>query len=248
MKTMERVNILGVNVTVTDLPGALSAVEAEKAALNGRYICVCNVHTTVMAHDDPAMLAAENGAALVLPDGGPLSVVQRRRGYVNAARVTGPDFMEAVLARSGKTGWRHYFYGSTEQTQRALFAALTERYPGLHIAGGRASAFRPLTEAENQEILDEIDAVRADFVWVGLGAPRQELWMAENAGKTHALMVGVGGAFDVFSGNVKRAPDWMQRCCLEWLFRLLQEPRRLFKRYFVTNTRFLWLLFKERGR
>ncbi len=242
----ERVRILGVNVSVTDPARALAAIEEHLDAWRGRYITACNVHTTVTAHDDPALCAAENGAVLTLPDGKPLTLVQRKRGHAGAGHVPVTALMERVLAESAAHGYRHYFYGSTERTQALLRERLNRDYPGVIVAGSEPSVFRPLTREENGALVDRINAAAPDFVWVGLGAPRQELWMAQNAGAVNALMLGVGGGFDVLAGNMKRAPRWMQTLCLEWLFRMLQEPKRLFHRYLLTNTRFLYLLGRER--
>ena len=247
MEKRIRTSILGVQYDVVRFDETADAVCAAHDALRGAYICVGNVHTTVMAHDDPAFLAAENGAYRMLPDGRPISILQRKRGFREAEQVTGPDLMGAILARSAENGYTHFFYGSTVETQNKLCGRLRARYPGICVLGGEPSVFRPLTEEENDALVRRINALRPDFVWVGLGAPRQELFMQHNCGRVDAIMLGVGGAFDVYADNVKRAPVWMQRMCLEGLYRLLQEPKRLFKRYLVTNTRFLYLLWKERG-
>ena len=158
----------------------------------------------------------------------------------DAARVTGPDLMRELLEESGKKHYRHYFYGSTQETLDILREKITEKYPGAVIAGMYSPPFRPLTADEDTEIVEKINAAKPDFVWVGLGAPKQERWMAAHENRVQALMLGVGAAFDYEAGNIRRAPAWMQRCNLEWLYRLMQDPKRLFKRYFVTNTKFLW--------
>lgn len=242
------VNILGTNVTVTSPDDALAAIRENLDAWRGRYIVACNVHAVVTAHDDAAFRAAENGAVMALPDGKPLCLVQRRRGYGNAGHAPITTLMEAILTDASMRGARHYFYGSTEETQRKLVHKLRERNPEIKIVGSEPSVFRPLTPTETDALLNRMRDAAPDCIWIGLGVPRQELMMAETAAKTHSLMLGVGGGFDVLSGNVKRAPLWMQRMCLEWLYRLMQEPKRLFKRYFITNTRFLWLLLTERSR
>lgn len=244
---MERAEILGVQVSVTDMEKAYQAIAANLEAWRGRYVTACNVHAAVTAQDDPELMAAENGAALTLADGKPLALAQRKRGFPEAGHVPITALMERILAESAKHGWRHYFYGSTVKTQARLMEKLKETYPGAVAVGSEPSVFRPLTEEENQALAERVNAAKPDFLWVGLGAPRQELFMAKNAGAIQALMLGVGGGFDVLSGNVKRAPAWMQKLCLEWLYRLLQEPKRLFKRYLITNTKFLYLLFRERG-
>ena len=148
--------------------------------------------------------------------------------------------MQQMLRAGGETPYRHYFYGSTPETLALLRQKIEQAYPGAVIAGMESPPFRPLTPEEDAAAVARINAARPDFVWVGLGAPKQEFWMARHQGAVRALMIGVGAAFDYEAGNIRRAPAWMQRCSLEWLYRLLQDPRRLFKRYFVTNTRFLW--------
>ncbi len=246
MGTLPFVNILGTNVTVTDPASALALVERNHTKWRGRYIVACNVHAVVTALDNAAFCAAENEAVLALPDGKPLTIVQRRNGHPDAGHVPITALMESILSVSPSRGYRHYFYGSTEETQALLQERLQQRYPGIQIVGSKPSVFRPLTTEEKESLYADINAAAPDFLWVGLGVPRQELFMSEAAERVHALMLGVGGGFDVLCGNVQRAPVWMQRMCLEWLYRLLQEPKRLFRRYFITNTRFLWLLVKER--
>lgn len=155
-------------------------------------------------------------------------------------RTTGPDYLKEVLSISAQEGYRHYFYGSTEETLNRLQLVLKEEYPEVEVAGMYSPPFRALTDEEDREIVKLINMSNADFVWVGLGAPKQEYWMAEHQGKINGFMVGVGAAFDYLAGNIERAPMWMQKCNLEWLYRLMQEPKRLFKRYFYTNTKFIW--------
>lgn len=237
--------IRGVNIAVTDMEKTVRCVEEHLEDWRGEYICVANVHTTVTAHDDPTYLEVQNGAVLALPDGGPLSQYSRRKGFVDAARVTGPDLMKEMLRESAQKHYRHYFYGSTPETLDILRRTITENYPGALIAGMFSPPFRPLTPAEDAAAVAAINEAHPDFVWVGLGAPKQERWMAHHQGAVHALMIGVGAAFDYEAGNIRRAPLWMQRCNLEWLYRLLQDPRRLFMRYFVTNAKFLWWTWRH---
>lgn len=215
--------------------------------LKGQYICVSNAHTCVMAHDDPDYWSCQAESVMSLPDGKPLSVVGRKT-VPSMDRVTGPDLMREVFARSVEHGWSHFFYGDRQETLDALRNALESDYQGLVIAGMEPSVFRPLTAAEKDELAERISASGADFCWVALGAPRQEVFMHDLKGKTGALMLGVGGAFNVLAGTVPEAPRWMQNLSLEWLYRLIQEPRRLFKRYAVTNTKFLFYLFTNAKR
>ena len=237
--------IMGVRIAVTDMETPVRRIEEHLDDWRGEYICVANVHTTVTAHDDPSYRAVQNGAVMALPDGGPLSQYSRRKGFAQAARVTGPDLMKEMLRESAQKHYRHYFYGSTQETLDILREKITRNYPGAVIAGMASPPFRPLTEEEDAAAVAAINEARPDFVWVGLGAPKQERWMAAHQGRVHALMLGVGAAFDYEAGNIRRAPRWMQRCNLEWLYRLLQDPKRLFKRYFVTNTKFLWWTWRH---
>lgn len=237
--------IMGVRIAVTDMETTVRRIEEHLDDWRGEYICVANVHTTVTAHDDPSYRAVQNGAVMALPDGGPLSQYSRRKGFAQAARVTGPDLMKEMLRESAQKHYRHYFYGSTQETLDILRERITRNYPGAVIAGMVSPPFRPLTEEEDAAAVAAINEARPDFVWVGLGAPKQERWMAAHQGRVHALMLGVGAAFDYEAGNIRRAPRWMQRCNLEWLYRLLQDPKRLFKRYFVTNTKFLWWTWRH---
>lgn len=229
--------VMGVNVAVLDLPAAAALLEAHVDDWRGRYVCVTNVHTAVTAHEDPAYRAVQNGAVLVLPDGAPLAAYSRRHGFAQARRVAGPDLFRAMLGAG--TGRRHYFYGGSEVTAAALREVLPRRYPGLVIAGIESPPFRPLTAEEDAAAVARINAAGPDYVWVGLGAPKQENWMAAHAGRVDAVMLGVGAAFDFEAGTVARAPRWMQEHSLEWLWRLSQDPGRLFSRYLRTNTKFL---------
>lgn len=234
--------ILKTNINVTNMAETIQYVTENLEKLRGKYICVSNVHTTVMSYEDEAYRNIQNSAAMVLPDGKPLSVVSRLRGFKEAQKVSGPDLMPEIFGLSEKRGYTHYFYGSTEETLEKLKEALMVRYPKLKISGMYSPPFRPLTEAEDEEIIRQINEASPDFIWVGLGAPKQEMWMYDHRDKLCGIMFGVGAGFDFHAGTVKRAPVWMQKCGLEWLYRLTQDPKRLFKRYAVTNVKFLWLL------
>ena len=234
------VNILGVNIAAIDMNWLLQFTQENIEKLSGDYICVSNVHTTVMSYEDVEYNAVQNGGILAIPDGGPLSSIGKKRGAANISRTTGPSYMGEVLKQSAGHGWKHYFYGSTQETLDKLRGALEREYPSLSVVGMYSPPFRPMTAEEDEQIIAEINAAAPDFLWVGLGAPKQEKWMAAHQGKVKGLMVGVGAAFDYYAGNIQRAPEWMQNANLEWLYRLMQDPKRLFKRYFVTNTKFIW--------
>lgn len=245
VQMMDTCNIMGVDIVVIDMEKTLNLIDTKLEEWRGKYICVANVHTTVTAHDNSSYRAVQRGAVMALPDGGPLSAYSREHGYAEAQRVTGPDLMREILKISAKKGWRHYFYGSTQETLDLLAKKLQERYPGVQIAGMYSPPFREMTPQEDAECVLKINETKPDFVWVGLGAPKQEIWMAAHEDRVNALMIGVGAAFDYEAGNIKRAPMWMQRHSLEWLYRLLQDPRRLFKRYFTTNVKYLWWKWRQ---
>ncbi|MBU9735568.1 WecB/TagA/CpsF family glycosyltransferase [Lachnospiraceae bacterium ASD3451] len=208
--------------------------------LSGDYICISNVHTTVTSFEDEEYCAVQNGGLMAIPDGGPLSTVGHMRGYKNMSRTTGPDLMGQIFKISAQKGYRHFFYGSTANTLKKLADKLLESYPGITIAGMYSPPFRPLTNEEDRFIINKINSLEVDFIWIGLGAPKQEVFMAEHQGKITGLMIGVGAGFDYYAGNIMRAPQWMQKMNLEWLYRLIQDPFRLFYRYFHSNKKFIW--------
>ncbi len=242
---MRYCTILGTNINVTNMQETTDYLTGNLEQLRGSYVCVSNVHTTVMAYRDEAYRAIQNNAAMALPDGKPLSIVSRKRGYTEAQRVPGPDLMPELFRLSAAGGYRHYFYGSTEDTLKKLKRNLKEKYPFLQIAGMYAPPFRPLTDEEDRRIVQRINDAKPDFIWVALGAPKQEKWMSQHQGKVNGVMLGVGAAFDFIAGTVKRAPRWMQEMCLEWLYRIMQDPVRLIPRYFSTNLTFLSKVFLE---
>lgn len=233
-------NIMGVDIAAINMKWLLDFTYMNIGRLSGDYCCVSNVHTTVLSYKNQEYCAIQNGGALAIPDGGPLSSVGRSRGYRGMERTAGPDYMREVLKASMKKGYRHYFYGSTDETLEKMRRNLEVEYPTLQIAGMYSPPFRDLEADEDMDIINRINASDADFVWIGLGAPRQELWMAGHQGKIRGFMVGVGAGFDYLAGNISRAPEWMQRRNLEWVYRLIQEPGRLFKRYIETNVSFIW--------
>ena len=239
--------ILNVNIIVTNMEKTVQFIEENIQKLKGEYVCVSNGHTTVTAYEDLNYLNVQNSAVLAFPDGEPLSIVSRKRGFKDAQRVTGPDFMEQMFLKGNEgDGLKHFFYGGTQETLDELEKELRKKYPGLQIAGMYSPPFRPLTEEEDLEVIKMINDSKADIIWVGLGAPKQENWMYAHKGKLAGLMFGVGAGFDYHAGKLKRAPKWMQKMSLEWLVRLCQDPRRLWKRYLVTNVKFIWYVLRER--
>lgn len=245
---LEYCTILNTKINVTNMKKTITYISDHLEQLRGKYICVSNVHTTVMAYKDAEYRKVQNCAAMALPDGKPLSIVSRRRGFIDAQRVPGPDLMPKIFEISREKGYRHYFYGSSEKTLKNLRDKLERKYPYLQIAGMYSPPFRSLTEKEDEEITHQINETKPDFVWVALGAPKQEKWMYEHMDKVNGIMLGVGAAFDFEAGTVKRAPLWMQEMCLEWFYRILQDPVRLIPRYFKTNISFLWNVSRETKR
>ncbi|MFJ7679197.1 WecB/TagA/CpsF family glycosyltransferase [Peribacillus sp. NPDC097198] len=238
-------NILGVNIAAINMEWLLNYLNTNVKSesnnrLAGDYICVSNVHTTVISYEDADYCKIQNSGLMAIPDGGPLSTLGRKRGYKIMSRTSGPNLMGELFGVSVKNSYRHYFYGSTEETLGKLYTKLKITYPGIQIAGMYSPPFRQLKEEEDVAIVNHINETNPDFVWIGLGAPKQEIWMAEHQGKVNGLMLGVGAGFDYFAGNIYRAPEWMQKYNLEWLYRMIQDPKRLFKRYWATNRKFIW--------
>lgn len=233
-------NILGVNIAAISMPWLMEFTNKYIKELSGDYLCVSNVHTTVIAWENEDYRQVQNGGIMAIPDGGPLAVLSRHRGFTQTRRTDGPNYMLEVLKVSAEKGYRHFFYGSTEETLEGMKTALERDYPGIQIAGMYSPPFRPLTEEEDREVVKMLNDAQADFIWIGLGAPKQERFMAAHQGQIHGLMVGIGAGFDYLAGNIKRAPQWMQDRSLEWFYRMLQDPKRLFWRYVRTNSIFVW--------
>jgi len=246
MQNPPRVNILGVGVSAIDMRFALSKIDEWITNHDLAYICVTNVHVLMESYRSPKLRMVLNNAGMVTPDGMPLVWGCRLSGFQYVQRVYGPDLFFAACEQSLVTGWKHYLYGGDSGVSEQLAKQLFKRFPTLKIVGYDSPPFRPLTPEEDQIAIDRINASGADIVWVGLGAPKQELWMAEHLGKINApVMIGVGAAFDFHAGLKPQAHPWMQRSGLEWLFRLVTEPRRLWKRYLVNNPLFLILVFLQ---
>lgn len=240
-KPFPRVDILGVGVSAITMEMALHRIDRWIARREPHYVCVATTHSINECHDDSRLREINQRAGMVTPDGMPLVWISHLRGFRHVERVYGPDLMAAVCARSVTAGYRHFLYGGwPPDVVEKLCANLRQRFAGLKIVGTHVPPRRPLTAEEDEEIVAKINNAGPDIVWVGIGAPRQELFMGEHIGKLHApVLVGVGAAFDFHAGTKRQAPRWMMRSGLEWLFRLLQEPRRLGPRYLVNNPRFI---------
>lgn len=227
-----RLNILGVKISAIRLEQAVEIIMGWLAARTPNYVCVTPAHAIMDCQRDPALKAMFNASGLTTPDGMSVVWLLRWNGYPQVNRVYGPDLMKAVCAASLQAGYRHYFYGGKPGVAEKLAANLTSAYPGLAVAGCYSPPFHELSAAEDCQIISQINASGADIVWVGISSPRQEHWMHDHLGKLNApVMLGVGAAFDFLSGEKSQAPRWMQRSGLEWLFRLFNEPRRLWPRY-----------------
>jgi N-acetylglucosaminyldiphosphoundecaprenol N-acetyl-beta-D-mannosaminyltransferase len=240
------VNILGVGITPVNLDQAVETLEKWRQEGRREYVCCTSVHGLVEAQRDPEVRCALNRAGLATEDGMPLVWWCRRSGFADAGRVAGSDLLMAMCEIGARRGHRHYFYGGSARVCEKLVSRLTQRFPGFVVAGFRSPPFRPLTEVEDADDIAAINGTRPDFVWVGLGMPKQEKWMAQHVGKVNAAaLLGVGAAFDFLSGEKPRAPVWMQRSGVEWLFRLVTEPRRLAHRYLVDNSIFMARTFQQ---
>jgi N-acetylglucosaminyldiphosphoundecaprenol N-acetyl-beta-D-mannosaminyltransferase len=239
-------NILGVKVSDTDLKRALQQIQAWIDTQDRQYVCVANVHTLTESQRDARLRRINNAAGMVTPDGMPLVWLSRWQGHPQVSRVYGPDLLLAACAASQQAGWSHYFYGGAPGVAGLLATRLKERFPQLKIAGAVTPPFRPLTPEEDHADIAQINAAAPDILWVGLGAPKQEYWMAAHREQISApVMIGIGAAFDFHAGLKPQAPLWMQRSGFEWFFRLLHEPRRLWKRYLINNPLFLALCFLQ---
>lgn len=238
--TAETCEILGSRISVLDCSETVMALRSFIDDGRKTYVCVTNVHTTVEGWKDPAFQAVTNGAALATADGVPLLWASKALKPAIHGRSSGPDILHLFLDADHGRRHRHFFFGSTPETLSKMVTNIGKLWPGTQIAGSFSPPFAPPSAETDRKHADLINKSGADIVWVGLGAPKQELWMARlRPFLEPAVLVGVGAAFDFFAGTKPRAPIWMQKAGLEWLFRLGSEPRRLFKRYAVTNTLFL---------
>ncbi|MDQ6884420.1 MAG: WecB/TagA/CpsF family glycosyltransferase, partial [Candidatus Dormibacteraeota bacterium] len=234
------VNVLGVGISPINMEQALTQLDAWIAHRDREYVCICNVHSVMECRRSEATRHVFNAAGMVTPDGMPLVWLLRMAGQRHVSRVYGPDLMLAVMERSPKAGYRHFFYGGGEGVADQLRDRLIRRFPGTRIVGTLTPAFGSVDALATPETAAAINATGADIVWVGVSSPKQDLWMSRMRPALEApVLIGVGAAFDFHAGRIRQAPGWMQRAGLEWLFRLLHEPRRLWRRYLVDNPWFV---------
>ncbi|WP_223912179.1 WecB/TagA/CpsF family glycosyltransferase [Rhodoferax lithotrophicus] len=231
--------VLNTAIDLMDWDTAVHRLVTKGQARQSAVVCICNVHMTVTANRHPALAHVLKHADMVTPDGAPVAWVLRRAGYRDQQRINGPDLMWRYLAQAERLGQIVSFYGGTEATMDRLLAAMLHTFPMLKLGCMVIPPFRTLTVDEDLDYANRINRSGTNVLFVGLGCPKQEVWMGEHRGIVHAAMVGVGAAFDYHAGTIKRAPLWMQNSGLEWLHRLFAEPRRLWRRYLVTNTLFI---------
>lgn len=243
---MNSIILFGQEFTSENMYSIVKAIETYVEGRIPRQICISNVHTTMMSYKNKASHQYLKNASISTMDGQPLVWLARLLGAKKAERVAGPDLMLEICRISPNKGYRHFFYGGAEGVPEKLKTVIEKKYPGIKVVGTHSPPFRPLTREEDATVVKLINDSKPDFLWVSLGAPKQEQWISDHLGRIEApVQVGVGAAFDFFTGSVLRAPLWMQRAGLEWLYRLLKEPQRLWKRYFIYNTMFLIFLIPE---
>ena len=239
--------ILGIPISTINIAVAVSTILAWVDTHSSQYICVRDVHGIMLGQNDPALTDIHFRAGLITPDGMPLVWILKARGYKDTGRVCGADLVAALCRASQESGARHYLYGGKPGVGERMAAELVRLFPALQIVGCSTPPFRPLTPDEDAIATEQIAAARPDIVWVGLSTPKQEYWMRDHLGRIPgATLIGVGAAFDFYTGDVKRAPSWMQGSGLEWLHRLLHEPRRLWRRYLILAPNFVFLVCRNK--
>ena len=248
LESLPRVNILGVGISAITMTQAVDQISAWIEIRARQYVCVCTVHTVIECQKSEKMLRAVNSAGLATPDGMPLVWIGNSLTgqKTPVERVYGPDLMLALCQLSAEIGYSHFFYGGAAGVPEQLADKLKKRFPGLKVAGTYAPPYRSAGVREDAPVIDQINQAAPDIIWVGLGTPKQDLWMAlHRDALTAPVLIGVGAAFDFHTGGIPQAPKWMQRAGLEWLFRLWQEPKRLWYRYLVYNPLFILLILAQ---
>lgn len=242
----EHMTVRGVKVSVTNLKAACEIIDSWIRSQNKAYVCVIPVSTIVECQDDKEYMEIVNHADMATPDGMPLVWLGKLKGYKDISRTYGPDLMLAVCEMSQKMRYTHYFLGSTPEVCRLLEVKLKERFPRLSIVGKYSPPFGEWSLEEDEKIVEEINRVHPDILWVGLGSPKQDYWMYRHRDNIDtSVMLGVGAAFDFIAGTKKQAPRWMQKAGLEWFFRLCCEPKRLWRRYLIGNPKFIYYLLTD---
>jgi N-acetylglucosaminyldiphosphoundecaprenol N-acetyl-beta-D-mannosaminyltransferase len=238
-----RVNILGVGINSLNLPSAVELMESAVVSATRGYVCVTDVRAIIEAQDNPAYLQILNSSFLTVPDGRPSVWIGRAQGFSRMGQVAGPDLILEFCKLSCQKGYSQFFYGGAPGVAERLRDVLSKRYPGLNVVGTYTPPFRPLNDQEEKELTELLARLKPDITWVGLGAPKQELFMAQHLNRFDtALMVGVGAAFDMHTGRISDAPQWVKRAGFAWVHRFMQEPKRLWKRYLKAIPRFIWAI------
>jgi N-acetylglucosaminyldiphosphoundecaprenol N-acetyl-beta-D-mannosaminyltransferase len=239
--------VLGVPISVVDYDDAIEVMDGLVDDGGRGYVCAAPVHALMVAQDDPEMLAALRGSTLVVPDGMPIVWASNLLGEELSDRVYGPELMLRYNDRCAERGHRVWLYGGRDQGSLVQLAlSMRRRHPGIKVIGGYSPPFRPLTPDEEDVIVEQINDAKPDVLWVGIGVPKQEKWMARMRERLDVpVMCGVGAAFDFHAGRISMAPGWMQERGLEWIYRIAQEPRRLLPRYLHTNPRFVLAMTRQ---
>jgi N-acetylglucosaminyldiphosphoundecaprenol N-acetyl-beta-D-mannosaminyltransferase len=244
-KNQNRVRVVSLFPNVCNHEAAIEKVAELVKNGDGGYVCFSTVHMVMEAHDNPEYGARVNGADLIITDGMPLVWMQKWQGRKDAARVRANDLMILLCEYAAKNELSVGFYGGKQEVIDAIKERAKKELPNLQIAYAFSPPFRPLTDEEDSEITAEINRAQPDILFMGLGCPKQENWMAAHRDKVKAVMLGVGASFDFYAGNVKESPEWLGKLGLEWLYRLMQEPKRLWRRYLILNPRFMWLAARQ---
>ena len=238
-------SVLKASISALTMASALEQIGRWVAGRDPHYMSICTTHTMLECVDDSRMADIVNRAGLATPDGKPLAWIGRMKGY-QVKQTCGPELLPALCDFGRAKGYRHFFYGATDAVLAKMADNLKQRFPDLIIAGTYSPPFRSLSDEEKQADIERINSAEPDILWCGLGTPKQDFWVAEHCGKlTAPVLIPVGAAFNFHAGEIKRAPKWMIACGLEWLYRLLVEPRRLWRRYLIGNIRFVWLCLKD---
>lgn len=241
--TTRRVNVLGVGVSPTNMSETLNLIDSHLCSDHKNYICVTGVHGIMEAQKNADLKDVINSSLITIPDGRPTVWVGWLSGFRQMRQVTGPHLMLKLCARSVEKGYTHFFYGGAPGVADELKQVLQRRFPGLKVVGTYTPPFRRLSAEEGCELMDRIVRLKPDLFWIGLSTPKQEAFMAEYLHKLDTkLMLGVGAAFDIHTGRIADSPPWLQAMGMQWLHRLLQDPKRLWKRYLANNPRFLYLI------
>ena len=239
------VYILGVNIAETNLQKACQKISEWIDNKEKKYVCIAPASTIVDCQENESYKKVINSSGMTTPDGMPLVWIGKAKG-VDIERTYGPDLLQAMNKLSEDKGYRNYFYGGTQESIELFVSKMKEMYPKLNIVGSVAPPIRKINEIESDETLSKINEAKPDILWVGLGSPKQDFWMYNHREKLDAsVIIGVGAAFDFLAGIKKQAPVWMQRSGLEWFFRLCSEPKRLWRRYLIGNSKFIFYLLRD---